>query len=126
MAAVVPPSPDFYEGIAIIGGSSGTTNLLITDTLVIGIGGNTNGIHNLAPSGTTGYISATRVTVSDCHFASINDPLGNGTMKVSNTMATGNSVGFINFVGTFQTPGNNHVGPNTTTSAGIITYLPPY
>ncbi len=110
------------EGIQISGGSSGDTKVFIDDTLV-SRGGYC--IDNYASSGTTGYISATRVTVTGCSFAISNEPLAGatGTTTVSSSTVVGNDYGLYNSGGTFDSLGNNHVDGNINPSLGTITII---
>jgi hypothetical protein len=117
-----------FEGILISGGPSGpTTNIFIADTLVTGNGtGSTFCIDNDAVAGASGNISGSRVTITGCQYAVINEPFTDGTLTVSNSMVTGNQYGFYRVNGTFQSLGNNHVSGNATAdTSGAITPIGP-
>ncbi len=112
------------EGILITGASAATTNMYIVDTVVTGVAGFANCIDNFAGGPGAGNISATRVTVSGCNYSFINETAGGGTMIVSNSMATGNVIGFGNASGVFRSLGTNHVSGNGTDKTGTITVIP--
>jgi Right handed beta helix region len=113
------------EGIEINGGSSDTTNVTVTDTLVTGTGGGniTYCIDNFATGGTIGNMSITRVTVTNCFAAIDHEPSGTGTTTVSNSVVTNNGYGFYNHGGTFRSLGNNHVSGNAPNISGTITLI---
>jgi len=62
------------SGVLLFGGTSGTTNIAITDSQFTGTY-TTFCIANQASPGTTGNITAARVTMSTCYSAFVPDDL---------------------------------------------------
>lgn len=113
-----------FEGIALGGGTSGTTNVHIDGTLLTGSSaGASYCIDNVASVGTSGNISATHVTVTGCQTGIFNRPPGSGTTTVSNSMISGNGRAFVQTDGTFYSLGNNHVSGNAQPNSGAITII---
>ncbi len=112
------------EGIEIYGVSSPvTTRVHVSDTVVTGRGpsGSSYCIDNYAQTGTTGYMSVIRATVSDCGFAISNEPTGSGTTTVGNSMVSGNGTAFDSLGTNFFSVGNNQLSDNTFDASGTIT-----
>jgi hypothetical protein len=120
-----------WSGIGVHG-SLFTTNasaVYVTDSVFTGTGvtGDSACISNSPNLPETGsYLYATRVSVSNCHYAMRNSPIEvTAIMEVSDSMVTGNGYGFTNQGGTFKSLGNNHVSGNTIDTQGTITTIPP-
>jgi len=121
------------KGIEIIDGNPGATNyLILTDTLVTGDhSGFAVCVSNASGPGTTGNISATRVTVNGCAIAFRNGPHDPynfpdddpGTTTVGNSTVTGNDIGFLQITGTFLSLGNNQLSNNGVDTSGVITTI---
>ncbi len=112
------------EGIEINGGSGGvTTRIQVADTLVTGQGpgGFSYCLDNFANSGTTGHMSAIRVTVTNCEFAVSNEPSGSGTLTIGNSQIFGNGTAFDSFGTSFFSLGNNQLSNNAFDASGTIT-----
>jgi hypothetical protein len=112
-------------GITINGGSSGTTVVTASDTLVrctSTSGG--YGMINSAPTGTLGKLYLDRVTVTNCNYGVANIPNIASTEQVvalSNSFVTGNTIGLYNTsTNTFHSAGNNHVANNGTNTNGTF------
>ena len=115
---------NLLEGIQIIGGAGGvTTHVHVSDTLVTGRGpgGSAYCIDNFASPGTTGHMSAIRVTVSGCSFAISNEPSGSGTLTIGSSMVSGNGTAFDSLGANFFSLGNNQLSDNMFEMSGTIT-----
>ena len=112
------------EGITIIGGTSGTTVVTATNTLVrCSSGGGGYGFQNSA--NVVGKMYLDRVTVTDCAYGIINYPFiaaADNVIALSNSFVTGNGTGLRNeSTNTLLSSGNNHVANNSTNTTGTIT-----
>lgn len=76
-----------------------TTTLNINDTVISGAYAC---FYNHEISGNTGVVNANRVTATRCTHGFLNEPEGNGNITVSDSVASGNTVGFYNAAGTFM------------------------
>jgi hypothetical protein len=109
------------EGIEIYGGSGGTTTIDVSDTVV---SGSAYCIDNFASGGNTGYVHATRVTVTQCSYGIANEPTTAGATTVGySTVTSSPTVGMINYSGSFYSLGNNMMSDNVQDLNGVITTI---
>jgi hypothetical protein len=116
------------EAVEIYGGSTGTTTVTVSDTLVNCTNNTFNswGFDNYASPGTVGKMFLNRVTVSNCGYGVNNESQAPGVeqaISISNSMLTSNNYGLYNFSGnTVLSSGNNHIVGNTSgDTLGTIT-----
>ena len=112
-----------FEGIELNGGPGGVaTSIAISDTLVTAATTTSPNwcIDNFASAGALGNISVTRVTVTNCSTAIINEPATAGAMTVGNSLVTGNANGFVQLSGLFRTLGTSQVYDNSVATTGAI------
>ena len=116
----------FADGILIYSGSSGSTVVTATDSLVrCAAKGVSAGFANSANIGMVGKMYLDRVVVWNCGYGVANFPWESSVSNVialSNSFVEGNDYGLYNTSGnTFLSSGENHVANNGTDINGTIT-----
>lgn len=90
--------------IRTAGTAAATTTILnVNDTV---ISGGYACFYNHEISGNTGRINASRVTVTRCSHGFINEIEGSGSITVSDSTASRNTIGFYNYKGVFTVSGS--------------------